>query len=272
MISKKTLKALVKKLGIDETKANAAIDSTDEVDLDIPEVEVHPKGAKVFTDAELATRDKAKYDEGKVAGVETEIKEYKKANGLDFKGKTLKDLHEAVKVKGDDAEVVEKLRKTVTELETERDNARAEAGKVMRRQKIHEAIPEVNNGMSKREVEALMEANGYEFKEEGGKIVPYKDGEKVKDAKLQTDVEYGEVIKVFVAEKKWTGEPAKKGRGADDSDTKAKPTYTKASEVMKDFEAKHGPGSAMGTDHDYSGHLSKVMKEAEEAGTPLVMD
>lgn len=272
MISKKTAEALGKKLHIDPVKLKAAIDDEKEVDIDIPD------DVTVFTKDELSTRDKVKYDEGKTVGVETAVKDFKKAKGLDFKGKDLESLHDHLSTKGEDKEVVEKLRTSVTTAERERDEARAEAGKIRLQSKIESFIPELNNGMNKAEALSVLQANGYDFKEEGGKVVAYRNGEKVKDGKLQTDVAPDVEIKRFLGEeKKWLGETDDNnggagGRGGGDSRPKPKPIYTKASEVEKAFNEKHGAGASMGTEHDYAGHLQKVMEEAEKAGTPLVMD
>ncbi len=271
MLSKKAIKALASKLKIDATELQTAIDAPEEKDITIPEVEV-------FTADELKIRDTSKYTEGKTAGTEIAVKEavkaYKKENNLDFQGNKIEDLVKTVSAKTDQTDTINNLRKNITDLERERDAAKTQASQVMLQSKIHAAIPETNNGMSKAEVEAVMKANGYDFKEENGKIVTYRNGEKVKDAKLQTEVEHTEAIKGFVTEKKWIGEsdPNRKGRGGDNSDTKSKPTYSKASEVLKDFEDKHGKGSAMGTEHDYGGHLAKIMKEMDDAGTPLILD
>lgn len=268
MISKKTIKAMAASLHMDATRLNAALeDKENDIDVDIPEV-------TVFTSTELSTRDSSKYNEGKEAGEETAVKEYKKVNNLDFKGKKVEDLVKATQVKTDQTETINALRKNIGDLEKERDSAKETAGKVMLQSKVHAAIPDVNNGMSKTEIEAVMIANGFEFKDEGGKVSAYRNGEKIKDSKLQTDVEYTSAIKDFVTEKKWVGEAddSRRGRGGDNSQTKAKPSFTKASEVQKAFEDIHGAGSSMGTEKGYTAHLQKIMKEAEDAGTPLILD
>ena len=64
----------------------------------------------------------------------------------------------------------------------------------------------------------------------------------------------------------------KAGGGGGNSAVKARAIYTKASEVERAFNARYGAGASMGTEHDFAGHLQKIMKEAELAGTPLVMD
>lgn len=263
------------KLKIDATKLKAAMEAETDTDIDVPEVEV-------FSTEELSTRDKNLYSSNKTTMLEQAIKEYKKENNLDFTGKTLKALNDhLVSISADDKDkVIKTLRDNLTKAETEAATAKEQAAKVIRSNKLHSFIPELNNGMSKQEAEAVLAANGWEFKEENGKLVPYRDGEIVKDAKMLNNIEAKDAVtKFFAEEKKWVGEAntggdgaGKNGRGGKNSDQSAKPRYARASEVLKDFEAEHGQGSAMGTEHDYGAHLSKAMKDAEEAGTPLVMD
>jgi hypothetical protein len=278
-ISKKSLKALAKKLGIDEAKVNAAIDSTEDVDIDIPDVKVFKPedGAQVFTADELKVRDSSKYNEGKTAGVETEIKEYKKTNSLDFKGKTLKDLADHIASSTDKDGTVKTLRENLTAAEKEKNEAISALSKVNTRNKIHALIPELTNGMSKAEAEAVLVANGFEFEDVSGKIGHKRNGSPTKDPKTLEEIPTEVAVKnFFEGEKKWTGAAAgddtRGGRGGGNSDTKTKPAYKKASEVQKAFDEKHGAGASMGTEFDYAGHLQKVMKEPDEAGTPLVMD
>lgn len=270
MIAAKTINSWAKKLHIDPVKLKAAIDADTEVEMETPEVEV-------FTVDELATRDKNKFTENFPTAVEQAIKQYKTDNNLDFKGKTLKALHEAVSVKGDQEETVKKLQNTIVTTEQERDQARAEAATVKLQSKIYAFIPDLNNGMTKPEAESVMRANGFDFKEEGGAIVAYRHGAKVVD-RVQSPVPANDAVKSFFeTEKKWIADPdangdGKNGGGGGNSKTKPQPKFTKASEVQKAFEDIHGVGSAMGTEKDYAGHLQKIMKEAETAGTPLIMD
>lgn len=270
-VSKKTIKSLAEKLHVDPAKLKAALeDDTNEVDIDIPEV-------TVFTKDELATRDKAKAGEGATTALEMQIKEFKKENGLDFKGKDLKSLHEYLTTKGEDKEVVEKLRGTIATIEKERDEALGKVGAIQRQSRLEAAVSDTNNGLSKAKVLALMAVDGYEFKEENGAIGAYLNGTKVKDEKLQTDIAYDAVIKDYQTKNNMLGDPddntgGKKGGGGGNSGSKAKPVYTRTSEVEKAFNDKHGAGASMGIEHDFAGHLQKAMKEADDAGSPLIMD
>lgn len=279
MISKKSAAEWGKKLNIDPVKLKAAIDADDEQDIDIPaDVKVFKGDVTAFSKEELATRDKSKYDEGADAGVEVAVKTFKKENSLDFKGKDLKSLHEHLTTKGEDKEVVEKLRGTILEKEKALAEALSKADSVELQSEVLGYIPELNNGMTKKEAMSVMQANGFEFKKEDGKTVAYKNGSKLKDDKLQTEIGADTAIKSFFTdEKKWTGDAdsnnvGKGGRGGDNSKPKPTPLYTKASEVEKAFNDKHGAGASMGTEYDYAGHLKKAMADAETAGTPLVMD
>lgn len=269
MLSKEGQKKLFKLLKISDT---SIID--DDVEHDAPEV----RDITVFSADELKIRDISKFNDGTTTGVEMAIKEYKSQNGLYFKGRTLKALHDHVAAKGDQDETVTKLRDNVTTLTNELTTVKGQLSQTVLQSKIHSFIPELNNGMNKAEAMSVMQANGFEFKEENGVIVPYRSGSKVVDDKLQTALGADVAIKgFFETEKKWVGDSdanngGKTGGGGGNSQTKPKTLFTKASEVQKAFDDKHGVGASMGTEHDYSGHLQKIMKDAETAGTPLIMD
>lgn len=279
-ISAKSIKAFAKKLGVDETKLKAAMEADTDVDVDVPDVEVFKvaDGAKVFTAAELTTRDTQKYNEGTTTGVEMKVKEFKREQGIDFKGKDLKSLYEHAVANKEDATVVEKLRESVAVAEARAAAAEEKASGISRQSKLQAAVAPTNNGLTSAKVLALMQVDGYEFKEEGGAMVAYLNGNKVKDEKLQTDVSYTDVIKEYQKQNKMIGDvdannTGKKGGGGPGSAPAGKPSqFTKASEVQKAFDEQYGSGASMGTMHDYSGHLQKVMKEMKEAGVELIMD
>lgn len=271
MLSKEAQKKLLKMLKVSDDTIKTLVDDDKENDVDIS------KEITVFTTPELTIRDTAKYKAGQEDGLEVAIKDYKKSKGLDFKGKKLEDFEKHLTENKEDADIVGKLRETITSQLTEIDNYKGQLSATKLQSKIHAFIPDLNNGMNKAEAESVMRANGFDWKEEGGSIVAYRNGDKVVDAKLQTALKAEDAAKSFFEEKKWIGDAdanndGKKGGGGGDSKTKAKPAFTRSSEVEKAFNEKYGPGASMGTEHDFAGHLTSVMKEMETAGTPLVMD
>lgn len=97
MVKDETLKTMATRAGIDvldDTKFTAfkeGLTSDTEVEVTMPE-KWH-----TFTDDNIAKRDKSKYEEGKVAGLEMDIKQFKTDNSLDFDGKTLSKLVDHIK-------------------------------------------------------------------------------------------------------------------------------------------------------------------------------
>ncbi|MCK5607932.1 hypothetical protein KAR91_38990 [Candidatus Pacearchaeota archaeon] len=97
MVKDDTLKNIASRSGIDvsdDTKFTAfkeALTSDTEAEVTMPE-KWH-----TFSDDVLTSRDKNKYDEGKVAGIEMEIKQFKTDNKLEFEGKSVGKLVEHVK-------------------------------------------------------------------------------------------------------------------------------------------------------------------------------
>ena len=180
MLSKQAQRKLLKALKIADGAITTLVDNDKENDVELP-AEI-----TVFTAPELIAHDSSKYSEGKEAGVETAMKEFKKANNLDFKGKTLQDLHDYLIANMEDADAVKQLRDDVTTLTSERDTVKTELSALRLQTRIHAFIPDLNNGMNTAEAMSVMQANGFEFREEEGAIVAYRHGSKLMDADAQT--------------------------------------------------------------------------------------
>jgi hypothetical protein len=87
--------------------------------------------------------------------------------------------------------------------------------------------------MSQDEIIQLMRINGYDFKREEGKLVPYKDGKKLTD-KLGEALPVKDVTTGFMKEKKIiTEEAGPGGRGGGDKTPTGK--AGKLSELKKTF-------------------------------------
>ncbi len=97
MVKDETLKMMATRAGVDiadDTKFTAfkeALTSDAEVEVTMPEKRHN------FSEEELGSRDKSKYEEGKLAGVEMEIKQFKTDNSLEFEGKSITKLVDHVK-------------------------------------------------------------------------------------------------------------------------------------------------------------------------------
>ena len=93
MIKDDILKTIAERSGIKFDDLKTAITSDTEVEITMPD-KWH-----TFSEDELATRDRSKYNEGKTAGYEIDIKEKKNELGLEFEGKTLSNLITAAMAK-----------------------------------------------------------------------------------------------------------------------------------------------------------------------------
>jgi hypothetical protein len=223
-----------------------AIAEKDEVALTIQDK------LSVFTEEEVTTLKKNEYNSGKTAGVEIAVKESREKLGLNFTGKTIDGLVEAATKKAlEDAKVepdkkvtelqekVTTLQNTVKEYETKMAEKDNEVEGIRTSGELYKHIPspgENGPAMSQDEIIQLMKINGYDFKREEGKLVPYKDGKKLTD-KLGEPLPVGDVTTGFMKEKKIiTEEVVPGGRGTGDRKPGAK--ATKMSELKEQFTSQ----------------------------------
>lgn len=240
MLSKETIEKIALFLKIKATDLSAAIADSAEVAVTLNET------LSLFTEDEITQVKNNEYKKGKAAGVEMDIKDAKEKLGLDFTGKTLDGLIEAVskktladaKIAPDTkyAELNDKftaLQKTASEYEgklTEKDN---EVTGIKIHSEIVKHIP-ANATLSPDEIIGLMRMKGHEFKMVDGKIVTFKDGKELQD-KLSNAMNASDVIGGFVKERKFVPEAVQGGRGGQDS--KHSTTFTTLSQIKESFKA-----------------------------------
>jgi hypothetical protein len=221
-----------------------AIRSEGEVDLSISE------DLTVYSEEEVKTLKSNSYKEGKRAGVEMEVDDLKKELGLDFQGKTVKGLVEASQKKAlQDAKVepekkvqelsekISTLQKTVQEQEKAIQAKDQEVTGVKINGELYKHIPQFGEGapaLAADEVITLMKANGYEFRLEEGRLVPYKNGQPLQD-KTANPLEAKDVVTGFLQEKKLLipDAPPVSGRGGGDRKPPAR--AGRLSELKKTF-------------------------------------
>lgn len=266
-ISKATIEKMAAKLGIKADEVQAALANEADVEIAIPEVDI-------FTTAQLTARDNIKYNEGKEAGEEMAVKSVKEANNLQFQGKKVESLYKHLQTiqAPDESETVKKMRDNLVKAEQERDAFKGQMSRMKLESTIHGYIPELNNGMSKTEAMAMLQANGFDFKEEGGSFKAYRHGQLLKDEKMLTEVPANEAVgKFFTEEKKWVGsapnEAGRQGRGGESGKPRVGGVSRSIKEVETAWVAEHGEGSINGM--EYAAHLESKMKEAKEAGQEL---
>lgn len=225
----------------------AAIKDEKEVDIAIDEK------LSTFTEEEIQTLKSNSYKDGKKAGVEMEVDELKKEMGLEFQGKTVKGLSDAIKKKTlEEAKIepAEKVKELEQKLSTAQNTVKELEGKIAEKDnevastkvntELYKYIPppkEDGPAIDQDDIIYKMKREGLEFKFENGKIIPYKNGQKLTD-KVGNDLAPKEVVEGFLKEKKLIAEPAPTpgGRGAGDQKPTGKPGSV--SELKKQFEAQ----------------------------------
>lgn len=240
-ISEKTLTEIANLLKLKPDDLITANKSKDDTEVSIDDKLI------VLTDAEKITLEKNKYDEGKKAGPEMEVDNIKKELGLDFQGKTVKGLVEAAKKKAlEDAKIpeaekvkelqtkLETVQKTASDLEGKLKEKDAEVSSVKTQGLIVKDLP-TNTTLPGDKVLLLMKADGYDYKNEDGKIVWYKDGKALID-KLGNTLATKDVATEYVTTNKLAKEEEQTPGGRGGKDQKPAGGFTKLSEVKKHFE------------------------------------
>lgn len=245
-LKKEAITKIAKYLKLKETDLTAALADTNEVDVAIDDT------LSTFSKTELETLESNKYNEGKKAGVEIEVKDIKEKLGLEFTGKTLNGLLDAATKKAlEDAkltpdkqvtelqEKVKTLQSTVTEQTKQLADKDAEVNGVRINSELYKHIPQFGeNGpaLSQDDVIGVMNRNGYVFKLEEGKMVAYKGDTKLVD-KMANPLDVSEVVTSFLKEKKFiTEDKVPGGRGGKDQKPAGK--AGSLSEIKKQFAAQ----------------------------------
>lgn len=239
MIKTESLAKLLVRLKIaaDEVTAKELITSKDESDV------VFPTGLQIFSDDELATRDNSNKATYTKAGTEIAVKQLKELVGLSYDGEGSKDpkkfteeyakkvLQEANiniddKIKDRD-KTIGKLRETIQGIETAQSAAEKNAATAKQDYElltwIHDIKPE---NLEDADIVGIIKRSNELFEENGNMFVK-RNGEVVKDGKLQTPIPAKEAIRSFMADRKLVKTPpagdgggdtgAGGGRGAGDS-------------------------------------------------------
>lgn len=231
-------KLLVKlKIAPDETAAKELITSKDESDVSLP------AGHHFFSDDELATRDNSNKITYTKAGIEIAVKQQKELVGLSYDGegskdpkkfteefakKVLADANISVDEKLTEREkTISKLRENIKAMETTQADNETKVKTAKQDYDlltwIHDIKPEY---LEDREVVNIIKMNNELFEDNGNMFVK-RNGEVVKDQKLQTPIPAKDAIRAFMTERKLVkaapaadggeGAGGAGGRGAGDS-------------------------------------------------------
>lgn len=246
MLKQETINKLAALAKIKPEELLAAIKAEAETEVPIDEK------LTVFTEDEVQSLKSNSYKDGKKAGVEMDVDDLKKELGLEFTGKTIKGLIEAhkthvmkeAKIEPNQkvqelTEKVSTLQKTVGEYEQKIQQKEAEVTGVKINGELMKHIPSFGDqapALGQDEVIQLMKINGYEFKLEEGKIVPYKDGKQLQD-KTANPLEAKDVVTSFLKDKKLITEPAPPPSGRGDGDRRPIAKAGSITELKEQFKA-----------------------------------
>lgn len=246
-LKKETLAKIAAILKLQEADLSAKIASTNEEDIDIPELQT-------FTADELSARDLAQMGlgkkegekEGEAKGKELVVKDLKKSFGIEFDGKDMTKLTEALKTqfqKGDDA-----IKQQVTLLQTqlaEKDGiieqTKRQASEAIFDAQLLGFMPSnrksvADGGFTDQEYLSAIKAN-LQFEHSDTGVLVKKAGQVVRDPKTTNPLAPDEVVKGYFAERKWAvDEAAAGGRGGGSG--KAGNAITKLSELQARYEGE----------------------------------
>lgn len=265
MLPQKVIDRLAALAKVKPADLSAAIAAEAETDIAIDEKVVS------FGETELQTLKSNSYGEGKKAGSEIDIKEAKEKHGLEFTGKNIDALIEAAQKKAvadakvepgkQVADLTEKLataQKTANELQAQLTAKDGEISYSKTQNLVMKDLPS-NTTLPANKVLLLMKEDGYDYKNEDGKIIWHKDGKPLTDA-VGNNLDTKAVSLSYVTENKLAVDAADPGgRGGNDSKG-AGGKFTSLSDIKKSFEDQKK--STLGA--EFSEAVTKAAKENPE--------
>lgn len=212
----------------DDAAAKELITSKDESDV------AFPAGLQIFSDDELATRDNSNKATYTKAGTEIAVKQLKELVGLAYDGEGSKDPKKfteeyAKKVLADanihvdeklteKEKIINKLRENIKAMETTQSENETKVKTAKQDYDLLTWIYDIKpDHLEDREVVSIIKMNNELF-EEGGQMFVKRNGEVVKDQKLQTPIPAKDAIRSFMVDRKLVkASPAVDGGGEGDN-------------------------------------------------------
>lgn len=234
-IKKESIIAMATALKMDMTVINAALASTTEDEVKLPD------GISVFTAAELTGREETLRNAGIKAGKEIAVKELKELTGLEYDGEGSKDpkrfvtehgkkvlseanIVESEKIKAKDT-VIEGLRTNIVTLTTEKETSvKATKAAQLDSDLLSWTIDKKPDNLTNQEWLAIIKLNN-EIIEQDGAMVVRRDGKIVSTTTDLKPIPPKDAVNAFIDERKIgkvpTVTPANGGRGGPDSNSPA---------------------------------------------------
>ncbi|MBK7885480.1 MAG: hypothetical protein IPJ81_18070 [Chitinophagaceae bacterium] len=246
MALKADAKEKIKKFGLDVDKLIAAIKDDNEVDVEIPEMEVMKKeDLEARDNNKIAEGKKLGEKEGESKGKELAAKAFRKKFALeDTVGNDVDKVVEAVNTKlatGDEGlkKQIELLQKDKETLQSEKTTLETKAKQATFDSQLISFFP-ANRTADLKDSERLTLAKmDLTFEEVDGKPVVKRNGEIIRDKTTQNPLPVNQVITDYFTERKWIGAQGNEGgRGGGDKNPGAGGTagvkkYTEFEEKWK---------------------------------------
>jgi hypothetical protein len=230
MLKKETILTMATALKMDVAAVTAALAA--EAETDVP---FTGEGVKVFTDAELLSREETLKSRHEKAGMEIQIKNLKEKTGIEFDGKnedkfveafkskTLKDanIQESDKIKEANT-VIEGLRNNIANLTTEKESILKESKTAQLDSEILTwTIDKKPDHLTNKEWVTMIKLNN-EIAEHDGQLIVKRDGQIVANKTDLKPLTAKDALVNYIDERKWgktIETPPPGGRSAGDSKT-----------------------------------------------------
>jgi hypothetical protein len=269
-LKKESAEAIAAALGLDATQLTEALASENEVEIEVPTGLFIPETEK---EAFVTRLKKEGYNEGKVAGVEMEVKRLKEQFGIQKEGKSIDVLLDGFKEKitteiktPTDEKVktltsqMEELRKTYTTDLTHRDGEIQKLQQQLKDNQVNSTLrSHVPEGLKGLNPDQFLHVTKLEYQfdvDDSGQLVAKKGNEIVTD-KLQKPRPVREILTEYAVSNGWI---AKEGRAGGNEPGGSSTTFKTMHEVQKHMHINGiDPMSSEGQ------RLVKEFKEAQQS-------
>lgn len=248
MLKQEQISKIEKLLKLPKGSLSEAITSDTEAEVEIPEL-------TVLDETGLNKLKSTSYNEGKKASLEIHIKEYAEENGLEIpqKDRNIKSFAEIVKAaaleeagaKPDEKvqkkqQEIDRIKAEYNKLKAEKEEVEGKVSKAESKAALFQSVPSLGEGqIPVDKLVRLMEADGYQFANENGKLsIKDPSGNDIKTNTLEDiapkDILTGYAKEIGLYREATEPEPPMRGRGG--GNPNPAPVFTKQSELKAHYE------------------------------------
>lgn len=268
MLKQEQVTKIEKLLKLPKGALSEAISSDTETEVEIPEL-------TILDETGLNKLKSSSYNDGKKAGVEMAVKEYADEAGIEVaqKDRNIKSFAEIVKAaaleeagaKPDERiakkdKDIENLRKEYKKLQDEKTEIERKIVKAESKAALYQSVPSLGEGqIPVDKLVRLMEADGYQFTTENGKLsIKDPSGNDIRTNTLE-DIAPKDILTGYAKEiglyREQTEPDPIKGRGG--GNPNPAPVFTKQSEVKAHYEKQ---GKSVNGE-EYLNHIRQLRTE-----------